>query len=97
MQLALSHIDFTYPTSPEPVLSDVSLTFPQGWTGIVGDNGSGKTTLVRIACGSLHPDAGSVAPKFVSAYCPQDATVHPANLEDFALAFDGVFRQADFS
>lgn len=90
MQLALSHIDFTYPTSPEPVLSDVSLTFPQGWTGIVGDNGSGKTTLVRIACGSLRPDAGSVAPKLVSAYCPQDATVRPTNLEDFALAFDGL-------
>lgn len=47
MQLVLSHIDYTYPTSPEPVLSDVSLTFPQGWIGIVGDNGSGKTTLAR--------------------------------------------------
>lgn len=90
MQLVLSHIDFTYPTSPEPVLSDVSLTFPQGWTGIVGDNGSGKTTLVRIACGSLRPDAGTAAPKLVSGYCPQDATVRPANLEDFALAFDGL-------
>jgi macrolide transport system ATP-binding/permease protein len=90
MQLVLSHIDYTYPTSPEPVLSDVSLTFPRGWTGIVGDNGSGKTTLVRIACGLLCPDAGSVAPKLVSGYCPQDATVRPANLEDFALAFDGL-------
>lgn len=46
MQLVLSHIDYTYPTSPEPVLSDVSLTFPQGWSGIVGDNGTGKPTLV---------------------------------------------------
>ena len=46
MQLVLSPIDYTYPTSPEPVLSDVSLTFPQGWSGIVGDNGTGKPTLV---------------------------------------------------
>jgi ABC-type bacteriocin/lantibiotic exporter with double-glycine peptidase domain len=49
MQLVLSHITYTYPGSSEPALCDVSVTFPQGWTGIVGDNGGGKTTLARVA------------------------------------------------
>lgn len=34
MQLVLSHITYTYPGSSEPALRDVSVTFPQGWTGI---------------------------------------------------------------
>ena len=90
MQLTLSHISYTYPTSPEPVLRDVSATFPQGWTGIVGDNGGGKTTLVRIACGQLRPDAGSIAPRLVSYYCVQESAERPDNLEDFALAYDAL-------
>lgn len=67
----------------------VTVTFPQGWTGVVGDNGCGKTTLARIACGIITPDAGAVGPALVSAYCAQDATNPPNNLPDFALAYDG--------
>lgn len=48
-QLVLSHITYTYPGSSEPALREVSVTFPLGWTGIVGDNGGGKTTLARVA------------------------------------------------
>ena len=45
MQLNLDHISFTYPSASAPILEDVTVAFPQGWTGIVGDNGCGKTTL----------------------------------------------------
>ena len=42
MQLNLSNIEYTYPSSVEPTLHDVTITLPQGWTGFVGNNGSGK-------------------------------------------------------
>lgn len=90
MQLNLSNVTYTYPSSPEPTLRSVTATFPCGWTGIVGDNGCGKTTLVRIVCGLLEPDAGSVTRGLVAAYCAQDATEPPPGLEDFACAYDGI-------
>ena len=87
MQLLLSHITYTYPAATEPILRDVTVAFPEGWTGLLGDNGCGKSTLVRIACGELAPDAGSVTRGLVSVLCPQDADVAPQNLADFALDF----------
>lgn len=70
MQLNLSNIEYTYPMAADPALRGVSATFPQGWTGIVGDNGGGKTTLTLVACGILRPDSGSVSPSLLSLYCP---------------------------
>ena len=89
MQINLTNIEYCYPQAAESILRGVTAVFPQGWTGIVGDNGCGKTTLARIACGIIEPDRGSVGPALVSAYCPQDATLQPENLELFAAAYDG--------
>lgn len=85
MQLNLDRISYTYPSAAHAVLEDVSVTFPQGWTGIIGDNGCGKTTLASIAAGLLAPDAGAVAPRLFGVLCAQDASQHPATLEDFAM------------
>ena len=42
-------------------LRDVSLTVPEGQIfGLIGPSGCGKTTLVKIACGILRADGGSV-------------------------------------
>ncbi|MCR5432716.1 MAG: ABC-F family ATP-binding cassette domain-containing protein [Lachnospiraceae bacterium] len=42
---------------------DVEFSVKRGdRVGIIGDNGTGKTTLLRIICGRLAPDTGSVRP-----------------------------------
>lgn len=84
MQLNLTHISYTYEGAASPALNRVSVTFPQGWTGIIGDNGCGKSTLARVATGLIAPDEGSVAPKLFAAYCPQDTSITPAQLSDLA-------------
>lgn len=85
--LALSHVAYTYPGAAEPVLHNVSVTFPVGWTGIVGDNGCGKSTLARVACRLLTPDAGAVTGPVACAYCEQDPSLPPTRLEDFACDY----------
>lgn len=52
-------LTFTLPDGT-PVLSDVSVAFPPGRTGLVGDNGSGKSTLLRLIAGELTPTSGAV-------------------------------------
>ena len=84
MQLNLNHISYTYPGTVSAAIDDVSVTFPSGWTGIIGDNGCGKSTLARIAAHSIAPDSGTVSPKLFSAYCQQDSTQEPDNLLDLA-------------
>lgn len=84
MQLNLNRIAYTYPDSALPAISDLSVTFPEGWTAIVGDNGCGKTTLVRLACGLIQPEQGAIAPQLVATYCEQDSSQPPECLYDFA-------------
>lgn len=93
MQIVLSHVSYAYPQAIEPILSDISVTFPQGWTGLLGDNGCGKTTLAKIACGLITPDAGAVTPKLFSVICAQETEVEPENLSDFALDFGRTSRE----
>lgn len=39
-------------------LDDLTLSIPEGITGLVGANGAGKTTMLRVLLGLLHPTAG---------------------------------------
>lgn len=84
MQLNLSHVGYTYPGAAVPAISNITATFPSGWTGLIGDNGCGKTTLALVAAGVLTPDVGTVAPPLFGALCPQGTEVAPPELFDFA-------------
>ena len=47
--IRLKNIQFSYPTSPEPVLNDINITIKKNSTiGFIGPTGCGKTTLVDI-------------------------------------------------
>ena len=93
MQLVLSGVRYAYPAAREAVLNNVTITFPTGWTALLGDNGCGKTTLAKIACGLLAPDAGSVTRGLVCAYVAQDADEPPEGLADFALDYGRKARE----
>ena len=93
MQLVLSGVRYAYPAAREAVLNNVTITFPTGWTALLGDNGCGKTTLAKIACGLIAPDAGSVTCGLVCAYVAQDADEPPEGLADFALDYGREARE----
>ncbi len=87
MQLSLSGVTFAYPSAQEPILNNITVAFPVGWTGLLGDNGCGKSTLARIACGQLKPDAGSVTRGLLCVTCAQEVDEAPEGLYDFAADY----------
>lgn len=87
MQLMLSGVSYAYPSATMPIINNLTISFPVGWTALLGDNGCGKTTMSKIACGLLAPDAGSVTRGLVCAYVAQEADEPPEALTDFALDF----------
>lgn len=59
--IVLEQVDFTYPGSDQPVLSDISLRLPPGrMVALVGENGSGKTSLIKLLCRLYDPDKGRI-------------------------------------
>ena len=68
--------------------------------GLLGPNGAGKTTTIKMVCGLLAPDAGSVlvagrtmgedlAAKALVGYVPQDVALYPDLTAAENLAFLG--------
>lgn len=65
----------------------ISLTLSEGVHGLLGENGAGKTTLMRMLCGILTPDSGTVtfdgmdvseeAYRAHLGYLPQDFGYYP--------------------
>lgn len=62
LDVALSHVSFTYPGASEPAVDRIDLTVPAGThLGVVGRTGSGKTTLGRLVLRLWDVDDGTVA------------------------------------
>lgn len=85
--LSLEHISYQYSDSAQTLFSNISVSFPLGWTAVVGDNGIGKTTLMRIVSGMSEPTEGNVIPNprtLICGYCEQTTDASAPNLDDFA-------------
>ncbi len=79
----------------------MSFTLTQGVTGLLGANGAGKTTLMRMLCGILIPDSGTVSCDGMSVeteeyreilgYLPQEFGFYPEfSGKDFLLYMSAV-------
>ncbi len=59
--LHLENLSFKYTNISDEVLTDITLSIPQGKvTAIVGTSGSGKTTLVKLLLGFYKPTKGTI-------------------------------------
>lgn len=59
--LSTDHLTFSYPSSDEVVLKDISADFEVGKTyAIVGENGSGKSTFIKLLMRLYEPTSGDV-------------------------------------
>ena len=79
----------------------MSFTLTRGVTGLLGANGAGKTTLMRILCGILVPDSGTVTCdgmdveteeyREILGYLPQEFGYYPEfSGRDFLLYMSAV-------
>lgn len=60
-EIEFKKVSFSYPGSPQRVLSDVSLHIRPGETvALVGEIGAGKSTLVKLVARLYGPDSGQI-------------------------------------
>ncbi|UHC20167.1 ATP-binding cassette domain-containing protein (plasmid) [Methylobacterium currus] len=75
-QLSLLNVTWSAPDG-RVVLSDLSTSFAQERTGVVGRNGAGKSTLLGLLAGHLRPTAGRVIRDGTVALLRQFARLDP--------------------
>ncbi|MDR2897869.1 MAG: ATP-binding cassette domain-containing protein [Spirochaetaceae bacterium] len=92
--LSINNLTFSWPQSLNPVISGLTVQFSSGWSAITGPNGGGKTTLLKLVCGLLEPESGSISrpssdSKEIAVYCPQNTDAMPEGWETAFGNFDG--------
>lgn len=85
MELIIENLSKSY--KDKKVVDNISISLKQGVYGLLGANGAGKTTLMRMLCGILKADTGSVTFDGISVaseeyrdvlgYLPQDFGYYP--------------------
>lgn len=87
-----TNVTYAYPSASEPIIKDLTVSFSEGWTGIIGANGIGKTTLAKLAVGELRPQQGFIGvserDKPLGLYCAQSTAESPEFMSDFFSCAD---------
>jgi ATPase subunit of ABC transporter with duplicated ATPase domains len=89
LSIQFQNVSFTYDRATQPVISDLSVHFTRGWTGVVGANGAGKSTILKLATGALEPQEGRVIIPEFAIYCQQRTDDAPEHLYDLVHAISG--------
>jgi len=86
--LRFENVSFSYPGMTRPLLENLQVHIPCGWTGIVGANGTGKSTLLKLAIGELAPQSGRIRHLASAIHAPQQTDDPPPGWRAFILADD---------
>jgi ABC-type bacteriocin/lantibiotic exporter with double-glycine peptidase domain len=97
-QLELKSASFAWPGAEEPVLREISLSFPPGLTVVCGEVGSGKTALLQALLGELDQLGGvNYRTNEMVGYCGQTPWLQSMSIRDnilFAAPYEEVrFKQ----
>lgn len=71
--VVLAGVAFTYRGAKRAALSDISLSWPRGFTALLGPNGAGKSTLMSLVVGDRKLQQGSLEVEGRVGYVPQRA------------------------
>lgn len=85
MELVIDRVSKQYKN--QIAVDRISIKLRKGVYGLLGENGAGKTTLMRMICGILKPDSGTISLdgmdvseenyRAVLGYLPQDFGYYP--------------------
>jgi ABC-type multidrug transport system, ATPase component len=76
-------------------LKDLSISVPQGDIfGFIGRNGAGKTTFMRIICGLMKPDSGTLKVKKNVGFLPQNVRFFDKMVAEEAIRFYSGLRDS---
>ena len=89
--VTFNHVHLAWPDG-SPCLDDVTVAFPPGVTGVVGDNGSGKSTLLKLITGELRPTSGAVGVEGEVGVLPQNLILRT---DDTVADLLGIRRRVD--
>ena len=89
LSIQFQNVSFTYERASQPLITDLSVHFTRGWTGIVGANGVGKSAVLKLATGRLKPQQGRVIIPEFAIYCQQRTDDPPEQLSDLIEAMTG--------
>lgn len=86
VKLEMTNASFAWPGAHEPVLSDITLSFPSGLTVVCGEVGAGKTALLQALLGELDQKSGEYhRSNEMVGYCSQTAWLQSMSIRENIL------------